>query len=139
MEKKTDLPQRRYEKGERRLKHVGTSDVPEFQTFRDNPKRVIGKCPKDINDTDRDRLLNSAVPSPNQDRDLPVPKKIYAVYRGAIYEAQTSDHGQSYHAYPFRGRLSGRILRQLEEMATAEGCEEGYKHWVRRYIVVHGQ
>ncbi len=104
---------RRYDKGERRFKHVGAVGQPEFRRVGENPKHVIGICPGNIPDTERERLLNAALAVPNGERELAAPRRLYAVYQGAIYEAQTSDGGRSYHAYPFRGKLSARIIAEL--------------------------
>jgi hypothetical protein len=62
--------ERRYDKGERRYKHVGKTSQPEFHHPEDNPKRVVGKCPNNIPDADRDTLLAAAISPGNGDRDL---------------------------------------------------------------------
>ncbi len=94
--------ERHYDKGERRHKHVGRGAEPTIEFDDHDPKRWIGKCPATLTDADRMRLLNEAVAASNGDRDLAVPKKVYVVHEGAIYEAQTSDHGRSYMATPIR-------------------------------------
>ena len=71
-------------------------------------------------------------------RDLPVPKRLYVVHNGAIYEAQTSDHGRSYHGYPYKGKLSPSILRKLAEMARKKHCTDRFDKWVGEYIERHG-
>jgi hypothetical protein len=128
--------ERRYDKGERRFKHVGSGEKPEFEK---GPRGVVGKCPATIPAEERDRLLNMAVPLSNGDRDLTSPKKIYAVYQGAVYEAQTSDYGRTYHAYPFRGKLSSAIIALLAKMADDEGCRPEFNTWVDNFITRHGQ
>jgi len=133
------MPQRSYDKGERRFKHVGSGDEPEFQFDDGNPKKVVGKCPATIPDAERDRLLQKAVPLDNGDRDIKFPKKLYAVYQGAIYEAQTSDFGKTYHAYPFRGKLSGAVLELLEAMADEEKCRGQFEIWRKQHITRHGR
>lgn len=130
---------RLYDKGERRKKHVAPGDEPQLVFDSDNPRKVVGKCPSTISDADRDALLQRAVPLPNGDRELGPPKKIYAVYRGAIYEAQTSDHGRTYHAYPYKGKLGDRILNLLQAMADTDGCREAYDAWRKKYITRHGR
>src|SRR5262245_28769557 len=112
--------ERRYDKGERRFKHVGKTSEPEFEYPSDNPKRVIGKSPNNVGEADRDRLLSAAIQTGNGDRELATPKKVYAVYRGAIYEAQTSDGGTTYHAYPYQGHLPPSLIGQLRAMADEE-------------------
>ena len=66
-------------------------------------------------------------------------KRLYVVHEGAIYEAQTSDAGRSYHAYPYKGRLSNSLLLELEEMATNEGTVQGFRDWVGKHIEVGGR
>ncbi|MGU3422926.1 hypothetical protein [Methylobacterium sp. D54C] len=97
---------RNYDKGERRFKHVGRDPWPHIQFDDHDPKKWIGKCPSNLSAVDRDRLLNEAVAAGNGDRELAVPRRLYAVHDGAIYEAQTSDGGMSYHGYPYRGKLA---------------------------------
>ena len=72
----TDLPApgRRYDKGERRFKHVGRNPWPEIEFDTYEPKKWIGKCPSNLPVDTRTRLLNDAVPAANGDRDLTVPR-----------------------------------------------------------------
>ncbi|WP_146144703.1 hypothetical protein [Phreatobacter cathodiphilus] len=130
---------RKYDKGERRFKHVGKGAEPEFFVPEDNPKKIVGKCPRSISNEERDRLLQIAIPIDNGDREVPAAKKLYAVRQGAIYEAQTSDFGISYHAYPFRGKLRESVLDKLRNMAEREGCLSQFDDWVRMHIVRHGR
>jgi hypothetical protein len=57
------------------------------------------------------------------------PERIYAVYRGVIYEAMPTIRGLSYHGFPWRGDLKGRrplpktILKQLRHMAARRSVE----------------
>src|SRR5262245_24143641 len=131
-------PRRRYDKGERRNKHVGRSSEPELASIEGTPRHVIGRCPNDIADEEKLRLLNQAIPLNDPDRNAPSAKRLYAVYRGAIYEAQTSDHGWSYHAYPYKGKLSSSILNDLRRMAVEEGSLRSFDKWVRENITRHG-
>jgi len=129
---------RRYEKGERRFKHVGATDQPEIAFDRTDPKRWIGKCPNTIGQEERESLLNAAIPAPNGDRELPFPKKLYAVKDGAIHEAQTSDHGHSYHAYPYKGKLGAGLIASLSAMADEKKCRDAFDRWVKANIESHG-
>jgi len=131
-------PNRRYDKGERRYKHVGKGAEPIIEFDNSEPKRWIGKVPSTLTQAERTALLNEAIAAPNGDRDLPVPKRLYVVHRGAIYEAQTSDHGRTYHAYPYKGKLSTAVLAELAVMAERKGCVESFATWVRAYIERHG-
>jgi len=128
-----------YDKGERRHKHVAAGDEPQLAFDADNPRKVVGKCPSTISDKDRDDLLERAVPLPNADRELRQPKKIYAVYRGTIYEAQTSDRGKTYHAYPYKGKLGDGIVRLLQDMADQDGCRDAFEAWRKKHILRHGR
>lgn len=113
--------------------------MPEFEIDNDNPKKIIGKCPKTISAQERDRLLEIAIAAPNPDREIEVPNKLYSVHKGTIYEAQTSDHGETYHAYPFRGKLSASILGQLGELADREECGAEFDKFVKSNIIRHGR
>jgi hypothetical protein len=129
---------RLYDKGERRHKHVGKGPNPTIEFDTNNPKKWVGKCPSTLSQVDRDRLLNEAVAAPNGDRELDIPKKVYTVHEGAIYEAQTSDQGHSYHGYPYRGKLSGAIVGQLRAMAIQKNCLAEFNEWTKKHIELHG-
>jgi len=130
---------RRYEKGERRRKHVGRTDQAEFVRSSDRPNEWVGLCPNNIPDEDRDCVLNAAVPVSNGDRNLIPPKRLYAVYKGVIYKAETTDIGKSYHAYPYRGKLSGSLIGKLQEMAKKSNCESEFLKFCGKYIERHGR
>lgn len=132
------MPTRVYEKGERRYKHVGNRPEPEIEFVPGNPRMCIGKCPNNLGDADRFRLLNEAIPGSNGDREISVLKKLYVVHEGAIYEAQTSDQGRSYHGYPYRGKLTRRIIRALRDMAIDKHCVRAFDDWVKQHIEAHG-
>jgi hypothetical protein len=131
-------PQRRYDKGERRIKHIGKGPVAAIDFDDHDPKKWVGKCPPSISQAERVRLLRQAIPAPNGDRELAVPKKLCVVHEGAIYQAQTSDGGATYHAYPYRGKLSGALLTKLEDMPREGGCADAFRDWVKRHIQRHG-
>jgi hypothetical protein len=60
-----------------------------------------------------------------------IPRKtLYVVHDGAIYAAQTSDAGVSYHGYPYKGKLPRELLTRLGEMAIAKDCEKDFAKWV---------
>lgn len=130
---------RRYDKGERRFKHVGTGAEPEIVFDDQEPKKWIGKCPNTIDRAEREVLLNEAIAGSNGDRELDVPRRLYAVKDGAIYEAQTSDRGRSYHAYPYRGKLGRGLTAKLAEVADQKGCRDAFEKWVRTHIERHGR
>ena len=82
----------------------------------------------------RTRLLEDAIPAPIGDRDIDYPKYLYTVHDGAIYEARTSDAGVSYHGFPYRGRLSRKLLEQLRAMAKQKNCLDAFEDWVKKHI-----
>jgi hypothetical protein len=139
MPEKTDLSERKYDKGERRRKHVGKGPIPYIEFDAKQPRKWVGKCPDTVPDTKKQELLNKAIAASNGDRDVDYVKLLYVVYEGAIYEAQTSDTGRSYHAYPYKGRLSRSLLQELEAMAVEDGTAQDFRVWVRDHIEVGGR
>lgn len=137
-ESKGTEPARHYDKGERRYKHVGKSSQPEIMFSPGNPRMWVGKCPATLSPHDHNRLVNEAIPGSNGDRDVPFPKKLYVVHDGAIYEAQTTDRGQSYHGYPYRGKLAQTLLGALRDIAVTKDCQKEFDRWVDAHIEVHG-
>lgn len=83
-EAETEKQPRRYDKGERRHKHVGKGVEPEIQFVSGNPRMWIGKCPGALTHDDHVRLVNEAIPANNGDREISFPKKVYAVHEGAV-------------------------------------------------------
>jgi hypothetical protein len=132
---------RRYDKGRDRHKHVGRGDEPEIAFDRREPKKWVGKCPSDgvIPNDLKQRLLDEAIPARLGDRDVAYVKALYVVHAGAIYAAQTSDAGVSYHGYPYKGKLSPELLGRLRNMAKEKNCEKDFENWVGRHIVRHGE
>lgn len=132
------MPARVYEKGEKRFKHEHIGTYPKIEDDQRRPKRWIGKCPSNISGSLRTELLNEAIAGPLGDREIGYVKTVYVVHQGAIYEAQTSDHGTSYHGYPYRGKLSRVLLQALREMAIRKGCLDEFVQWVKEHIEIHG-
>ncbi len=130
----TPPPPRRYDKGERRFKHVGKEPFAAIVFIDDNPKMAVGKCPNNLDVAACEEILVDAIAGSNGDRDIDFPKKLYAVHDGVIYEAQTTDWGKSYHGYPFRGHLSRKLLKKLQEIAAEKECETEFESWVKRHI-----
>ncbi|MFL5900695.1 MAG: hypothetical protein ACJ75S_05800 [Solirubrobacterales bacterium] len=133
------VPTRVYEKGVDRHKHVGTSDYPEI-IYRDGlPKYAIGKCPRGVPDAVKAALLNEAIPAANGDRELDFPKRLHVVHEGAVYRAETTTAGQSYHAFPYAGKLGKGLVTDLAAMADRKGCRGEFDKWVAKYIKLHGK
>ena len=127
-----------YDKGERRYKHVGKGDLPEIAFDPGNPRKWVGKCPATLTAQDHAKLLEEAIPGRNGDRDLSFPKKLYAVHNGAVYEAQTSDGGKTYHGYPYRGNLSRTLVKNLRASAQEKKFLDEFELWMKKQIEVHG-
>ena len=132
-------PQREYEKGIDRHKHVGSTDQPEIAYEKGIPKYALGKCPRAVPDALKAELLNEAIPAPNGDRNLDFPKRLHVVHEGAIYRAETSSAGKSYHAFPYAGKLGKALLAELGKMADRKGCRKEFDQWVAKHIEPHGK
>jgi hypothetical protein len=130
---------RKYDKGEKRLKHEGTGPEPEIQFFKDQPRRFVGKCPAAMSAQVRTQLLNEAIPAPTGDREIDYLKYLYVVHNGAIYEARTSDAGTTYHGFPYRGSLARQLVEQLRTMARQKNCLDAFEEWVKKHIQVQGR
>lgn len=124
----------KYEKGEHRLKHSWSkADAG----FIGSNKGYKGMCPCGVSQDEASEVLNRGIPL--NEYSLEYPRKMYAVFRGVIYEASKNNWGNSYHAYPWRGDLKGRphlprvIIKQLEEQARLEGTEKEFKKWWKKY------
>lgn len=130
---------RRYDKGDRRHKHVHSAPEPCFQVEHGNPKRVIGKCLKGMKPPLLDALINQAIPPVEDPSGRAFDKRLYVVHDGAIYEAQSSDRGKSYHGYPYKGKLSSATIARLRQMAEDKGCLDQFKRWVDDHVERHGR
>lgn len=127
-----------YDKGDRRYKHVGHNPYPEFRSETD-PRHVVGLCPNNLTHTDHQRLLDEAIPDDNGDRPINFPKRKHVVHEGAIYRAETTDWGKSYHGYPYRGKLGRGLLEKLRAMAERKDCATEFNDWVANHIELHGK
>lgn len=83
--------------------------------------------------------MDQAIAAPNGDRDMGFPKRLHVVHEGAIYRLETTNRGKSYHGYPYRGKLSGRIIEELRLMALAKGCVREFEDWIEDYIEIGGR
>ncbi|HQT84233.1 MULTISPECIES: hypothetical protein [Acidiphilium] len=131
-------PQRRYERGENRRKHVGQSELPEIVS---DGRDRIGKCPRGRAPEWRQGLLDDAVGYITVDPySQEFPKRLFAVdVDGTIYTAQTSNPGDSYHGYPYAGDLGKRILKTLRDKAVVIKCELQFDAWVKQNIIKAGK
>ena len=125
---------RKYDKGEKRVKHEGRTHLPEIRFFPNQPRRHVGLCPKGFPDDLRLQLLNEAIAAARGDRDIDYDKYLYVVHEGVIYEARTSDAGVTYHAFPYRGTLSNEIVERLRTMARNKNCLDSFERWIKKHI-----
>jgi hypothetical protein len=128
-----------YDKGERRYKHVGRTPNPEFRFENHHPRHWVGLCPNTIGPEECTQLLLEAIADENGDRELDFPKRLHVVHEGAIYRAETTDWGKSYHGYPYRGKMGRTLLAELRQMADQKGCLSQFENWVDEYIEIHGK
>jgi hypothetical protein len=128
-----------YEKGEKRHKHETANPQPTIAFDPHNPKKWVGKCPVGMAEDLRTRLLNEAIPAPIGDREIDFPKRLYVVHDGAIYEARTSNHGISYHGFPYRGKLRASLVDALRVMATTKGCLAAFEVWLKTNVIIQGR
>lgn len=130
-----DPPRWRYDRGEGRYKHRWAND---YAGFEPGSKGAVGKCPSSIDETLAEQILNAGIGFYESDTDRS-PSRIYATYRGVIYEAVPTVPDCSYHGYPWRGDLPGRtplpkrILRHLEAQARSSGYLREHKQWLKRF------
>jgi hypothetical protein len=129
---------RRYERGENRRKHVGSTVQPEI--VKTPQGELVGRCPANFPIERRQALLDKAVPhittAPYSEA---FPKRLYVVDQdGTVYTAQTSNPGDSYHGYPYAGPMGKRLIAVLREMAQGQLCEAAFNRWLKRHIKVGG-
>lgn len=126
-----------YESGdESRTKHRWKHDFAGFEPTKNGP---VGKCPKHINSSIAQRILNEEAVPVYDAEDSSFPDKFYAIYKGAVYEAVPTRPGISYHAYPWRGDLPGRkglprwLFRTLRLKAERKGERKELEKWLKKY------
>ncbi len=127
-------PQRKYDKGEKRLKHVGPSAEATVDTG--NPKKVVGKCPNNIPDDKKLEVLNSAIAESPEERNLPFPARMFAVYQGVVYNCRTTTRGESYHAFPYHGEMARGLYDKLATSEDARKHSKAFRNWMAKHVRV---
>jgi len=130
----------KYDRGEHRKKHCWKEDRADFVMSHGH---LVGKCPRSITDTIAQTVLNQSVAEPDPfivpgRKPDPIPKRLYGVYRGVIYEGAPTQPGTSYHGYPWRGRegrgpLPDEVVDRLREISRIEGFLEEFEDWLNDY------
>lgn len=122
----------KYERGEGRFKHCWNKDEAGFEP---SPKGQVGKCHSSINDVVAEDLLKNGIAEIpiDEDSEFDFPERIFNVYRGVPYVAVQTQPGVSYHGYPWRGRMSGSVKRELEERVSGTQDARIFKKWMKEY------
>jgi len=128
----------RFDVDRNRNKHVGRTDKPEIARMANG--EFVGRCPANFPEDRRQALLDKAIPHiTSAPYSTEFPKRLYVVDEsGTIYTAQTTNPGDSYHGYPYAGRMGRRLIEALRVMAQEKKCEEAFETWLRRHIRVGG-
>ncbi len=118
---------------------MGTSPRPEIVRIG-HGREFVGKCPAGFPVERSNALLAVAVPCiTTPPYSVSHPKRLYAVdVDGPIYAAETTVPGDSYHGYPYAGKMGKRLLGALRQMAVRHGCEPAFEQWVKTHIQVGG-
>ena len=70
---------------------------------------------------------------------LQSPKRLYVVDSdGTIYTAQITNPRDSYHGYPYAGRMGKRLIAALRKQAVQKDCEPAFDRWLSRWVTVGG-
>ena len=85
-----------------------------------------------ITDFVAQQLLDDGVEYRESDTDEH-PAAIYNVFRGVPYEAAPTRLGESFHGYPWRGRMPEVVLDELGRRAEANGDGRAFRNWVKQY------
>lgn len=129
-------PQREYDKGERRYKHVGKS--AEATIDDGNPAKVIGKCPNNIADPVKLTVLKDAIAELPAEANELFPSCMFAVHEGVIYDCRTTSIGKSYHAFPYHGEMLRSLHERLAQTADAQTHSKAFKRWTAKHVKVIG-
>ncbi len=88
----------------------------------------------------RQKLLDGAIGHiTTEPYSAAFPKRLYAVdMDGTIYTAQTTNPGDSYHGYPYAGRMGKRLIAALRCVAIQQGCEPAFDAWLDDHIEIGG-
>jgi hypothetical protein len=127
----------KYDKGDRRKKHVGAASHAVVEFDDRQPRKLVGKCPRGL-EKQAAQILAKSIPSCSSARRGNYAKHRYAVHEGVIYEAATSDRGETYHGYPYHGKLAKALVLELRKEAAKQSCATIFDKWVDDHIEYHG-
>ena len=95
----------------------------------------IGKCPKDFDLREAERLINEGIPFSSRRSHRKHPDRIYVVHDGVLYRAVPTIEGVSYHGFPELPKdfndLPTRIQNQIWDRAESMGQIKQVKRWLR--------
>jgi hypothetical protein len=120
-----------YERGEGRKKHCWNRPYAGFMPER---RGAVGKCANTITDVVAQGLLESGLYVPSDADDVCYPDEIFNIYQGVVYVAVPTRPGESYHGYPYRGRLTKRLYDALQARATEQNCDREFEKWSKSHI-----
>lgn len=132
----TATPQRQYEKGEKRYKHVGKA--AEATIDEGNPAKVVGKCPNNITDQVKLRVLKGAIAELPAEANEPFPSRMFAVHDGVIYDCRTTTLGKSYHAFPYHREMLRSLRDRLAQTQDAQANSKAFKRWIAKHVKLIG-
>lgn len=120
-----------FERGDGRYKHRWTKDEAGFVQHGSDS---IGKCHSSITQEVAQGMLNQGVPY--KAPGATTVEHIYTTYRGVIYEAAPTQHGVSFHGYPWRGgqgrpALPSSVLRTLRDQAQQQCYLKEFEQWLK--------
>ncbi len=126
-------PQREYEKGEKRYKHVGKS--AEATIDDGNPAKVVGKCPNNIADPIKRQVLNEAIAELAAEAIEPFPSRMFGVHEGVIYDCRTTTLDN---AFPYHGEMLRSLHDRLAQTKDAQTHTKAFKRWTAKHVKVIG-
>lgn len=127
-----------YDPGEHRKKHCWNEP---YASVVKNGSTSIGKCPSTFSKEEARVLLDDAEYEgkiEGQSAVVALPKRMWNVYQGVVYEAVPTQPGISYHGYPWFGRPGRNRLPRAVRAALAKRAEDqGFKREFDDWMAAH--